>query len=289
MIFSIKLFLYFSIGISLSVALEDNDEKHQFFDLINDNRCLTDDGKLGVCGPRESCPKGNSSQITYCSDGQTICCTQTKNGSKNETFLRPFRAEEACGIRPNNRDFGFIVGGHEADPHTWPWAVGVYRNSQFICGATIIDQKRILCAAHCVKSSNGQTYSASSFSLRVGAHNLKTSGKTVYVSKVTAHRSYDPYRMQNDIAIFHLKDPLNFALRDSHISPICLMDPTLAKQNFARTMATVCGWGTTRAGGLPTDTLRQVEVPIMTNAECKMAYKENENIIQPLQICAGYV
>ncbi|XP_054709106.1 trypsin-1-like [Uloborus diversus] len=50
-------------------------------------------------------------------------------------------------------------------------------------------------------------------------------------------------------------------------------------------MATVTGWGTTSQGGSLSETLRAVDVPIMTDDECRKAY---EDMIEDSMICAGY-
>ena len=48
-----------------------------------------------------------------------------------------------------------IINGYQAVPHSWPWMVSIgfygpkssYTHS---CGASLIDQKYVLTAAHCV-------------------------------------------------------------------------------------------------------------------------------------------
>ena len=44
-----------------------------------------------------------------------------------------------------------IVGGVEAKPNSWPWIARLIIDQQFGCGGTIIDEKTILTAAHCVE------------------------------------------------------------------------------------------------------------------------------------------
>ena len=44
-----------------------------------------------------------------------------------------------------------IIGGHEAEPHAYPWQVSFRQLGQHICGGTIINEKQVLTAAHCVE------------------------------------------------------------------------------------------------------------------------------------------
>lgn len=65
-----------------------------------------------------------------------------------------------CGISSNAPDSSRIVGGEEARPHSWPWQVSLWcryvdveeqrRSEGHRCGGTIISNKWIVTAAHCV-------------------------------------------------------------------------------------------------------------------------------------------
>jgi hypothetical protein len=63
-------------------------------------------------------------------------------------------AIEKCGIKPKHDfDFWRIVGGHDAKPGSWPWMVNLRLKSgpSFkVCAGTLINNKWILTAAHCL-------------------------------------------------------------------------------------------------------------------------------------------
>ena len=60
-------------------------------------------------------------------------------------------------------DTAEIVGGQDA-PSPIPWQVSVQSFSSHFCGATILDESTLLCAAHCFSSSStsGKTIRAGS-------------------------------------------------------------------------------------------------------------------------------
>jgi len=57
------------------------------------------------------------------------------------------------GVQPNI--FMRIVGGLEAEPHSWPWHAKIKQQRSsgrysFICGGSLISARFVVTAAHCV-------------------------------------------------------------------------------------------------------------------------------------------
>lgn len=42
-----------------------------------------------------------------------------------------------------------IVGGSIVNPHSWPWMGQLLQYGRYICGASIMNSKWIITAAHC--------------------------------------------------------------------------------------------------------------------------------------------
>lgn len=53
-----------------------------------------------------------------------------------------------CGIA-NHMDR--IVGGWATEVNEYPWVVAVLQGDKFFCGGTLIADRYVLTAAHCVK------------------------------------------------------------------------------------------------------------------------------------------
>ena len=84
-----------------------------------------------------------------------------------------------------------IIGGIEAVPHSWPWAVRIYFGFAG-CGGTIVDGKTIVTAAHCCR---GYQLRPEKIRVVVGEHNVKTydiGEFTTNVKKVIIHPDYQP-------------------------------------------------------------------------------------------------
>lgn len=177
---------------------------------------------------------------------------------------------------------GRIVGGIEAREHSWPWQVVMCSGSsttscRLRCGGSIIDNKHILTAAHCV-----QRISPSSITIKVGAHDYAGSVGTQHtVARIVDHPSYEsPGRFSNDMSILELNDEIAFG---DTVSPVCL--PAADNGNTADgNSAFVTGWGSLRQNGPISRTLQQVIVPFVNNDQCAESYG---SVIDGSMVCLG--
>lgn len=59
----------------------------------------------------------------------------------------------SCGAKNGNQDANRIVGGTTTQQGEWPWIAGLFNAGRQICGGSLIDDRHILTAAHCVAQS----------------------------------------------------------------------------------------------------------------------------------------
>merc|ERR1712156_1138736 len=167
-----------------------------------------------------------------------------------------------------------IVGGEDA-PSPIPWQVAVLSGSFQFCGATILDESTLLCAAHCQVSTSDK--------IRAGSINRKSGGQVRNIAQVMNNNQYNPSTFENDFAILKLDSPLEF---NDDVKPACL--PTSSDYLDVSSTEERCftsGWGTLSSGGSSTDTCQYVRVPAITNAACNADYGGS---ITDSMICAGY-
>merc|ERR1711868_16930 len=152
--------------------------------------------------------------------------------------------------------FDRIVGGANAGSAI-PWQVSLRNSasgSTHFCGGTILDA-----------NTGVQT---------------STISKSIY----NQDAKYNKANMDNDIIILKLTTALKF---NQNVQPACLPEKTFDAPEKSKSMAVVSGWGTTKSGGSLPDILQYVNVPLMTNADCKKTGYEATSI-KPSMVCAGY-
>lgn len=86
----------------------------------------------------------------------------------------------------------------------------------------------------------------------------------------------------NDIAILRLNDRV--PITDT-IKPICL--PSNKEELYVGTKGIASGWGTLQEDGKPSCVLQEVEVPIISNEDCKKT-NYSSKMISDNMMCAGY-
>merc|ERR1712198_269091 len=217
-------------------------------------------------------------------------------------------SSQECGKRFHNQQLDelqqWIVGGVTAMKGGYPYQVSfeyndwMFGSKQHICGATIINSKWVITAAHCIVAGK----SGMNYNVVVGRHSLSRSGspmKRHQVKKVVVHPKWTGDReeeMSNDIALIEVRKPIKF---NNFVQPACLPDnvatdpATLYKPG---TPALISGWGEMDPkapdqmdpGRSPT-VLRAASIPLIEWNECKNANYLYQEMVTKTMTCAGYM
>ncbi|XP_014274702.1 chymotrypsin-1 [Halyomorpha halys] len=170
-----------------------------------------------------------------------------------------------CGMSKKGR----IVGGTQALANEYPWIVMlVVRNSyDVMCGASIINTRVAITAAHC-------THDLPSYiklSIIAGTSNVNRPGQIVHVSSWVEHEAYvspeyDASRTVNDISLLHLATPLQF---NANVGPVCM--PT-TKYNIENQWVKLIGWGKQGEFLPSTRTLMETDVQVLPFWTCQIGF-----------------
>ncbi|ESN95517.1 hypothetical protein HELRODRAFT_193530 [Helobdella robusta] len=204
---------------------------------------------------------------------------------------------QECGKRDASFDLKdtYIRNGFIAKDSAWPWQIQMYKNiidineTLFSCGGTILSERWILTAAHCLFRGD-ELWQNSAYRIQVGTNRLFDKRfKELTVDEVKLFQ-YNSSVAANDIALIKLSEPLTF---NKTVQPICLAQPNIVE---AYDVCVVTGHGKTDpADGISSSKLLlQGKMNVMTHSECLASYveilqrSENEfNVTYEKQFCAG--
>lgn len=82
-----------------------------------------------------------------------------------------------------------IVGGYPASPNQFPHQVALLRSGSLTCGGSLITDKWVLTAAHCIYNGN-QVISPSLLSVLAGTIHLNQGGVRRNVRRIIPHERY---------------------------------------------------------------------------------------------------
>ncbi|XP_031839348.1 chymotrypsinogen A isoform X2 [Nomia melanderi] len=192
------------------------------------------------------------------------------------------------GAEEDDADTDRIVGGRYARRHQFPFMAVVHRllGGGYVaqCGGTIISQRWVLTAGHCVSQDPPRRFIVV-FGVNdksgLGYDFYQGSGVAMMTERGALHPGYRP--SVNDVGLLYMPRDIPFG---RNIQPIRLAGPSQAYEDFAGMKATVIGWGKDQSTGVGTKYLKYATLPIISSSQCSIYW----NIIPKKHVCtvAGY-
>lgn len=168
-----------------------------------------------------------------------------------------------------------IIGGTQAQPTAYPWMASLRDSGGQFCGASLVNESWLMTAAHCVEDM-----SAARIHAVVGDFDLTQTDDGELkrgVKRIVIHPQRNAANDDHDIAMVELDSAVSKTL----VQPASVsVDAGVA----AGTNLTVMGWGLTSEYGSGSDQLREVQVPLVDQAQCR---SQLGNGVTDNMICAG--
>lgn len=228
-------------------------------------------------------------------DSGVYACVATdvaKNCSRSFSaavaVLPKSRLQEVCGrvdLDKANAPAERISGGHDAPKGAHPWqALLRYRNGDAFCSGSLVSERYVLTAAHCVENLRTRTTQIEVALGKLYVDKEEPDELVTDVRDIRIHPNYRLVTVDSDIALVELTEHVPFS---TLIQPVCLGDSDQVEKHFflrSKQKAIVSGWGRTMNTKTASSRLQEVEVPIHSPDTCRRStnFTVTENML-----CAG--
>lgn len=273
-------------------------------DYLIQSKCGVSNNKILLC-----CPKRYMTILPGQSNTQIKISQAASPQQPQQQSSKPFVSKQPPSIQPTSNpnllptppDCGRflvdnIIGGNLTNLDEFPWmALLSYTKNdgtkRFNCGGSLINNRYVLTAAHCLARSNKWRLTF----VRLGEWDLDTNPDCenndcanppidIDVAEFVTHPQYRKEQQRHDIGLVRLKQPVTFS---TFVRPICLPTiPTLHMNNLEGRSVQVSGWGQTEMAAMSTIKLK-ADLKVNNLEQCKRTYSLRSINLQATQLCAG--
>ncbi|XP_066594937.1 chymotrypsin-1-like [Prorops nasuta] len=166
-----------------------------------------------------------------------------------------------CNPEPNNPR-ARIVGGHDAPSGKYPYMASLRQDGVHVCGGSVISNRFILTAAHCVV-----LLAPNETNVALGSNFLNQTEDYHEVKRIITS-NFDADKIINDIALLELKTIIRY---NENIQPISLSTKENSTGGYS---ATLTGWGLMSEDDKDVpNTLQEIGLTIEEPKVCATEYK----------------
>ncbi|KAL8614040.1 hypothetical protein ACOMHN_023275 [Nucella lapillus] len=200
-------------------------------------------------------------------------------------------SQQECGQRLSSLPQPYVLGSQESVTGQWPWMVAIMTGDLFRCGGSLIADRWVLTAGHCIDNLVHLPERLTIVSGHVN-NDVSRLGQETRVTEVVLHPEND-YIYNSDIALLRLQTPVTLS---ADVRPVCLPG-RVHRQWSDRLPCYVSGWGVTDIANRSSSSLKDLhsqkissilhhaKVKLWTQEKCQAVYPSR---LIPSMICAGY-
>ncbi|KAJ2940951.1 hypothetical protein O0L34_g10213 [Tuta absoluta] len=279
----IEALLFFLFNVILSVIAHNEDPNNYLAQSAGDSD--DDDQQMSHEGPS----RRKNQEWQY--EGIPIDFSN-RRAAVDTTVPEPETTTTPSTLRPTpplNHKYRRIFDPDEkASIEDFPFMAAVLMNNELWCGAAIIDNDKVLTAAHCLQLQYNNRFFreyVKMLTVRVGSTNATYGGELLRVVEITFHPNYKPSTLEFNAAVLKLHKNLTIG------SEAPVQDIAYAKKHYLSTDNNILflGWGSVLGGGGTGGTvlLQKVELPVYEFGDCQSIY--GRELVTHSNFCAGFI